>query len=460
MLSLIITFFIAVFLFNNNIYRQSEWLIFFGMLVLWLSIGYWQKHHAVKLYSRQSHRLYTFLKAYVLLIAFAAFLFLLFPLQEPARNVVAAIIVAFPLLTVPLNFLLMALIANPEPAAQASAPEVSQKKPEIDKHIKYILVAGTGNLAESVERHIYTHQKPGFEVKGFIHCKKNDECFVAKSKVVSDLKHIHEYLKENLIDEIVIALPVNRYKKIKNILAAADYFGVRVKFIPDYKGLFGNSYKMTRYGELDAVNVRQLPLDETFSFALKNSFDKLFSAIALVLLSPVFLVIAVLIKLDSPGPVFYCPIRVGRAGRPFRVFKFRSMCESDHVAAGALSTQKNDPRITKLGRILRKYSLDELPQFLNVLLGNMSVVGPRPHRSYLNQQLQESVDKYMIRHYFKPGITGWAQVNGWRGPTETAEQRTQRTQHDIWYMENWSLWLDIRIIYKTIFSRKVHKSAF
>lgn len=133
---------------------------------------------------------------------------------------------------------------------------------------------------------------------------------------------------------------------------------------------------------------------------------------------------------------------------------------NDAAAGGMLSTQQNDPRITRLGRILRKYSLDELPQFLNVLLGDMSVVGPRPHRSFLNQQFQESVDKYMVRHYFKPGITGWAQVNGWRGPTDTKEQKDQRTRHDLWYVENWSLWLDIRIIYLTIFSRKAHTSAF
>jgi putative colanic acid biosynthesis UDP-glucose lipid carrier transferase len=217
---------------------------------------------------------------------------------------------------------------------------------------------------------------------------------------------------------------------------------------------------MTRYGHIDAVNVRQLPLDETYAFFLKNSFDKIFSAFALLALSPLFLVLAVLIKLDSPGTVFYCPVRIGKGGRPFKVFKFRSMRENDAHAGGILSTQKDDPRITKVGRILRKYSLDELPQFFNVLLGDMSVVGPRPHRSYLNQQLQESVDKYMIRHYFKPGITGWAQVNGWRGPTETDEQRKQRTLHDLWYMENWSLWLDVRIVYKTVFNGQTHKSAF
>ena len=185
-----------------------------------------------------------------------------------------------------------------------------------------------------------------------------------------------------------------------------------------------------------------------------------FSALALFFLAPVFLLIALLIKIDSPGPVFYYPIRIGRGGKPFKLYKFRSMKECDIPSGGTLSTQKDDPRITRVGKFLRKFSLDELPQFINVFLGTMSVVGPRPHRRFLNRQLQESVYKYMIRHYVKPGITGWAQVNGWRGPTDTEEQRKQRTMHDLWYVENWSPLLDLKIIYLTIFSRKAHKSAF
>src|SRR5690606_16648090 len=153
-------------------------------------------------------------------------------------------------------------------------------------------------------------------------------------------------------------------------------------------------------------------------------------------------------------------IRVGKGGKPFKLYKFSTMKESDPVNGGTKSTEKDDPRITKLGRLLRKYSLDELPQFLNVFLGNMSVVGPRPHRSYLNEQFKKTQGNYMIRHYYKPGITGWAQVNGWRGPTTTDEQKYQRTVHDLWYLENWSFKMDLKIIYLTIFGDKVRKSAF
>lgn len=146
--------------------------------------------------------------------------------------------------------------------------------------------------------------------------------------------------------------------------------------------------------------------------------------------------------------------------KPFKLYKFRSMKENDEALGGKLSTSKNDPRITRLGKILRKYSLDELPQFMNVLQGYMSVVGPRPHRRYLNQELQGCVIRYMIRHYVKPGITGWAQVNGWRGPTDTEEQKRQRTLHDLWYIKNWSFWLDIKIILLTVLGKKTSQGAF
>jgi putative colanic acid biosynthesis UDP-glucose lipid carrier transferase len=136
------------------------------------------------------------------------------------------------------------------------------------------------------------------------------------------------------------------------------------------------------------------------------------------------------------------------------------MFKNDSVHGGALSTVKNDPRITKIGKILRKYSLDELPQFVNVLFGKMSVVGPRPHRTYLNQLLQASEESYMVRHYYKPGISGWAQINGWRGPLETSEQKRQRTLHDLWYLQKWSFSLDLKIIFLTIFGSKTHKNTF
>jgi putative colanic acid biosynthesis UDP-glucose lipid carrier transferase len=193
---------------------------------------------------------------------------------------------------------------------------------------------------------------------------------------------------------------------------------------------------------------------------IKTIFDKIFASVVIIVLAPLLLLIALWIKLDSKGPVFYCPVRIGRSGKAFKVYKFRSMWMNDNSTKGTLSTAKDDPRITRIGRILRKYSLDELPQFFNVILGNMSVVGPRPHRRFLDRHLQETVYQYMIRHYVKPGITGWAQVNGWRGPSETDEQKMQRTKHDLFYIEHWSFWFDLKIIFLTVFSSKARSSAY
>lgn len=445
LLTLLFTFFISAYFFSEQRYRETDWLIFSGVIVSWFLIGYWNKLYYFNLHVGLSVRFLKYVKACFFLITLILIFYTVFPFSLPSKKVLAAFVMGFPALGLSVNFLLVKLMAQ--------AKKTKEKA-------RYALVAGTGNLAENVEKQLYAQYKSTYQVKGFINCKKKEISTVGQERIVGNLEHIHSYLTDNPVDEIIIALPFKRSKKIKAIMSAADYHGVRVKFIPDYEALFGEKYKTKRYGRMEAVNVRQLPLDERYALFLKNCFDKIFSLLALMILFPFFLFIAILIKLDSPGPIFYCPTRIGRAGKPFKVYKFRSMRENDVSSGGLLSTQKGDYRITRLGKILRKYSLDELPQFLNVLLGNMSVVGPRPHRSFLNQQFQESVKKYMIRHYFKPGITGWAQVNGWRGPTDTHEQKSQRTLHDLWYIENWSLWLDIKIVYLTIFSRKAHKAAF
>jgi Undecaprenyl-phosphate glucose phosphotransferase len=448
-----LTFLVSIYFYSDNKYPDFNWIILSICLLLLLLVKNWKKPFNLTVKPVFGLRNYQSLKFLLIILGLGYSLFSLVPFPVLDENLGLAFVIGIPFIGIAISFFIISFISK------INSPEEKKSTKKSKENIHYTLIAGTGNVAENVEKHFYDYHDSSAEIKGFIRCKK-EEVKVKKEKVVGKLKHIQRYLKENPVDEIVIALPVKPSKKVRNIIEAADYHGIRVKYIPDYQGLFGKNYKVTRYGQIDVVNVRHIPLDETFSFVVKNSFDKIFATAALLLLSPLFLTIAILIKLESPGPVFYAPFRIGKAGRSFKVYKFRSMHVNDAATGGMLSTQKNDPRVTRLGRILRKYSLDELPQFLNVLLGDMSVVGPRPHRSFLNQQFQESVDKYMVRHYFKPGITGWAQVNGWRGPTDTKEQKDQRTRHDLWYVENWSLRLDIKIIFLTIFSRKAHTSAF
>ncbi|WP_439883482.1 exopolysaccharide biosynthesis polyprenyl glycosylphosphotransferase [Pontibacter sp. MBLB2868] len=438
-IALLLIAFFSVYLINNRVNANVDWLLLPPVAMLWLIFSNRKEIFRRNLLSQKGSRFVSFMFSVTALVCISSLILYLYPELNFDRNLIVFFIVGVPLLGVSVNYLLL---------------NVVDRFKHLDHEKKYTLVAGVGNLAADVEK-----QLDGCEIKGFIKCK-NEECLVRQDRVIGEVESIHEYLKNNSVDEIVIAIPIKLPKKIRNVLQAADYHGIRVKYIPDYQSVFGKHYRTKRLGKIEAVNVREFPLDATYSSFIKNSFDKIFSLLVLLFFMPVFLVLAILIKLDSPGPVFYCPIRIGKAGKPFRVFKFRSMRENDEVSGGLRSTEKNDPRITAIGKFMRKYSLDEMPQFLNVLLGSMSVVGPRPHRSYLNQQFQASEDKYMIRHYFKPGITGWAQVNGWRGPTETKEQKRQRTLHDIWYMENWSLSLDIKIILMTVFSRKAHKAAF
>jgi putative colanic acid biosynthesis UDP-glucose lipid carrier transferase len=207
------------------------------------------------------------------------------------------------------------------------------------------------------------------------------------------------------------------------------------------------------------INVGDIPLDNYYHWLYKRLFDIFFSIFALVLAGPLLIITGLSVKLTSKGPVLYAPGRVGMGGDIFKMYKFRTMVYSEENH-DRLSTRENDSRVTPLGRFLRKTNLDELPQFINVLRGEMSVVGPRPHRVYLDKKLQDEVDKYMIRRCIKPGVTGWAQVNGWRGPTATEEQKIQRTRHDLWYIKNWTFGLDIKIIILTLFGKKTRENAF
>lgn len=442
---LVFAFFGVTVIFRQNNFEGVQWLLGIAVL-LWLIIGYLLKLYQSNLNNGFSPRIISYSKSYLIFsiaIIPIAYLSLKFPAEF--YTLLLSFVSLFLTLNLAANLILVNFISRFRRRQQ---------------NIKHILVAGVGDLALKISSYLESNADFGFRIRGFLK-SKGEECKVTENKVLGPLKDIRQFLNENPIDEIVIALPYkSANKKIQKIVREADFHGVRVSYVPDYHGLFGKNCKIVRDGDWNAVNVRQLPLDEIYAAIEKQIFDYVFSVIVLLLTAPLFVIIAILIKIDSPGPVLYCPIRVGRGRRNFKLFKFRTMYDNDPVIGGKRSTQSADPRITKVGKILRKYNLDELPQFWNVISGEMSVVGPRPHRNFLNQQMKEHVDKYMLRHYFKPGITGWAQVNGWRGPTETEQQISQRTVHDLWYIENWSLMLDLKIVWKTIFSRKAYQNAF
>ena len=233
---------------------------------------------------------------------------------------------------------------------------------------------------------------------------------------------------------------------------------VDIRWIPDTMSMQILSHKMIHFLGLTAVELNQ-PLSGGVHGIAKDLFDRLFALTALVLLAPLFIVLAILIKLSSPGPVFFKQPRLGLNGKPFNVYKFRSM--KPHVEHGTVTqATQDDPRITKIGRFIRRTSLDELPQFINVLRGEMSVVGPRPHALQHNEMYKDKLEMYMLRHRVKPGITGWAQIHGYRGETDTVDKMAKRVEFDLHYIQNWTLWMDIKIIVWTAFKGWTGSNAY
>ncbi len=249
-------------------------------------------------------------------------------------------------------------------------------------------------------------------------------------------------------------MPEASHQELVDIIALCERDKVGIKVFPDVFQIMAKEVGIGDLGGLPLITVRDVVL-RGWKLSLKRGMDIVLSAIGLVMLSPFMLFTAILIKLESPGPVFYVQERMGLDAKPFPMLKFRSM-RQDAEANGPGWTRANDPRRTKLGAILRKLSIDELPQLINVLLGDMSLVGPRPERPVYVEQFKRSIPRYMERHKEKAGITGWAQVNGLRGDTSIAE----RTKYDLWYIENWSIWLDIKILLMTIFKVFTDRNAY
>jgi putative colanic acid biosynthesis UDP-glucose lipid carrier transferase len=307
-------------------------------------------------------------------------------------------------------------------------------------------------FTEELEHH-------GYSIAGYLEGGNKNSTNKTKLRKLGNIDQLSAVLTSNSIDEIFIALSALDKNKIEEAISIADSFGVRVKLIPEVPWLIAKNFKAVTIGDMAVFKLRRSPLDKLDTTILKRLFDFCFALTVLLLFFPLFVFIGICIYLDSKGPVFYTPLRKGEAGKTFKCYKFRTMSVNDDPLVGTKSTTVNDPRITRIGKFLRKSDLDEMPQFFNVLKGDMSVIGPRPHRIHLQKDFRKTVNDYMVRSYVKPGITGWAQVNGWRGPTVTQEQKMERIKHDLWYIENWSLWLDIKIIFLTIFGGH-HKKAF
>jgi Undecaprenyl-phosphate glucose phosphotransferase len=264
--------------------------------------------------------------------------------------------------------------------------------------------------------------------------------------VLGSVDDLPRLIEEHHIDEVIVGLPELTHQEALTIISRCERGQVGIKIFPDLFQIIASELSIGDLGGLPLLSVRDVAL-RGWKLTLKRAVDLVGSALALVILSPFLMLVALAIKLESPGSVFYAQERMGLDARPFWCIKFRSM-RQDAEKDGPGWTSENDPRRTRIGAFIRRFSIDELPQFINVLLGEMSLVGPRPERPVYVDQFRRSIPRYMDRHREKAGVTGWAQVNGLRGDTSIAE----RTKYDLWYIENWSLWLDFKIILRTVIS--------
>ncbi len=259
--------------------------------------------------------------------------------------------------------------------------------------------------------------------------------------------------------EIWICVPLEMGETVRLLFYALRNHTAEVRFIPDFQDMHLLNHRMSEVADHYAIDLSVSPMSGMSRF-LKRSEDIVIGLLISLLILPVCFAIALAIKMNSPGPVLFKQYREGSNGRFFKVYKFRSMYVHQEEGDQVTQAQKNDSRITSVGAFLRRTSLDELPQFYNVLQGRMSIVGPRPHALAHNDQYKKLVESYMRRHKVKPGITGWAQVNGLRGETDTLHKMQRRVEHDLWYIDNWSLWLDLKIIFLTIFKGFINKNAY
>ncbi len=318
-----------------------------------------------------------------------------------------------------------------------------------------LLIIGAGATGRRFAYEISTHRETGYRVLGFL----DDTVETLEElpyRVMGKVCDIRKVLETQLVDRVVVALGMNESKHIADVVRECEYTGIEVNIIPDLFQFIHPKAKVLNLNGIPLIGVRSNPVDTWQYVYLKRAFDMVFSVIVLMFISPLFLMITILIKLTSRGPVFFVQKRLGTQGRPFRIYKFRTMRNGKLKESDTLWTIANDNRVTPLGRFLRRTSLDELPQFWNVLRGDMSVVGPRPERPHFARKFRENIPEYMIRHQVKTGLTGWAQVNGLRGDTSIE----RRVKFDLYYIENWSFWFDLRIIVMTIIKGLVNKNAY
>ncbi len=321
---------------------------------------------------------------------------------------------------------------------------------------RQVLLIGYSDAAKGYIDRVLTNPEWGYRIRGILDDREERGTDYHGIKVIGTIGNLQDILDLNVLDEIAITLSLEEYKKLKGIVHTCEKSGVHTKFIPDYFRVIPTIPYMEDLGGLPAINIRHVPLTELHNALLKRAVDIFGAIVALILFSPVMLATMIAIKLTDRGPVFFSQERIGLHQKPFKMYKFRSMRLQKEEDEKKEWTTKGDPRVTAVGRIIRKLSIDEMPQFWNILKGDMSLVGPRPERPFFVEKFKEEIPHYMIKHQVRPGLTGWAQINGLRGDTSIE----RRIEYDLYYIENWTIGFDFKIIVLTFVKGFVNRNAY
>jgi Undecaprenyl-phosphate glucose phosphotransferase len=341
-------------------------------------------------------------------------------------------------------------------ASRELVREVLERRWRAGIGLKRILIAGSGELGRLVADKILEHRELGYQIVGFVDDKASgDHLGYRGLPLLGTIDEAADISTRETVDHLYVALPPEQHVQMLALIESTSRECVDVKVVPDLLQVIALRARLEDLDGIPVININDVPL-QGFNTIVKRAIDVVISSAALLVLALPFWLIAALVKLTSRGDVFYRQERMGLDGKPFMIYKFRSMYDDAEAATGPVFASEQDPRRTPVGRLLRRSNIDELPQLWNVLKGDMSIVGPRPERPLFVAQFKDKIPSYMLRHKVKAGITGWAQVNGWRGNTSIEK----RIEYDLYYIENWSVRLDLKIMWLTLLRGFFHKHAY
>jgi Undecaprenyl-phosphate glucose phosphotransferase len=319
-------------------------------------------------------------------------------------------------------------------------------------NVHYMLVIGAGDLGEKFANKINKNFYIGYNILGFLDDNKLIGEKISNSKVIGSIEDLEKIITNNTVDMAIITIGSRHHKLIENLLNTLEKYGVKAEIVPDYYRYFNAKPAIDMIDDIPVINIRYVPLDNNLNRLIKRISDIILVTIGIIIISPILLITAILVKLSSPGPVIFKQKRVGNNRKEFCIYKFRSMKVQENEDYNW--TKENDPRNTKIGSFIRKTNIDELPQFFNILKGDMSLIGPRPERPFFVDKFRDEIPKYMIKHHVRPGMTGYAQIYGYRGNTSIRK----RIEYDIYYVENWNFFLDVKIFFMTF--KNFFKNAY